>query len=114
MENNLFLTEMIRSELSEIVGPDFVSVAESDKFIYSTDWAWMPQMWLDRGSRSDRPITLSIRVRPKRSPRFWRSPTSIVSPSYPGEADQAHKGRAAHFRRHPDRYETHGQDHRHR
>jgi alkyldihydroxyacetonephosphate synthase len=49
MENNLFLSEMIRSELSEIVGPDFVSVAESDKFIYSTDWAWMPQMWLDRG-----------------------------------------------------------------
>jgi alkyldihydroxyacetonephosphate synthase len=49
MENNLFLSEMIRSELSEIVGPDFISVAESDKFIYSTDWAWMPQMWLDRG-----------------------------------------------------------------
>ena len=49
MENNLFLTEMILSELSEIVGPDFVSVKESDKFVYSTDWAWMPQMWLDRG-----------------------------------------------------------------
>jgi hypothetical protein len=51
MEENLFLSEMIRSELSEIVGPDFVSVAESDKFIYSTDWAWMPQMWLDRGKK---------------------------------------------------------------
>jgi alkyldihydroxyacetonephosphate synthase len=49
MENNLFLSEMIRSELGEIVGSDFVSVEESDKFIYSTDWAWMPQMWLDRG-----------------------------------------------------------------
>jgi alkyldihydroxyacetonephosphate synthase len=49
MEQNLFLNEMIRSELSEIVGPDFVSVEECDKFIYSTDWAWMPQMWLDRG-----------------------------------------------------------------
>ena len=49
MERDLFLAEMIRSELSEIVGPDFVSVAENDKFIYSTDWAWMPQMWLDRG-----------------------------------------------------------------
>jgi alkyldihydroxyacetonephosphate synthase len=49
MEQNLFLNEMIRSELSEIVGPDFVSVEEADKFVYSTDWAWMPQMWLDRG-----------------------------------------------------------------
>lgn len=51
MEKNLFLSEMIRSELSEVVGSDFVSVAESDKFIYSTDWAWMPQMWLDRGKQ---------------------------------------------------------------
>jgi hypothetical protein len=51
MEEHLFLSEMIRSELSEIVGLDFVSDAESDKFIYSTDWAWMPQTGLDRGKQ---------------------------------------------------------------
>jgi hypothetical protein len=44
MDNHLFPSEMISSELSEIVGSDYVSVAESDKFIYSTGWAWMPQM----------------------------------------------------------------------
>lgn len=49
MERDLFLVEMIRSELAEIVGQEHVSMAESDKLIYSTDWAWMPQMWLDRG-----------------------------------------------------------------
>lgn len=49
MEKNLFLIEMIRSELVEVVGNDNVSTAESDKLIYSTDWSWMPQMWLDRG-----------------------------------------------------------------
>ncbi len=49
MERALFRTEMIRSELAEIAGPDHVSVDESDKLVYSTDWAWMPQMWLDRG-----------------------------------------------------------------
>lgn len=49
MERDLFLIEMICSELGEIVGPNFVSVAESDKLVYSTDWSWMPQMWLDRG-----------------------------------------------------------------
>lgn len=49
MTQNLFLSEMIRSELAEVVGEDFISVAESDKLVYSTDWSWMPQMWLDRG-----------------------------------------------------------------
>jgi alkyldihydroxyacetonephosphate synthase len=42
-------SEMIRSELEEVVGSDFISVSENDKLIYSTDWSWMPQMWLDRG-----------------------------------------------------------------
>ena len=41
--------EMIRSELEEIVGQDFISVEETDLLVYSTDWSWMPQMWLDRG-----------------------------------------------------------------
>jgi alkyldihydroxyacetonephosphate synthase len=41
--------EMIRSELAEVVGEAFISTSESDKLVYSTDWSWMPQMWLDRG-----------------------------------------------------------------
>lgn len=49
MQSNLFTAEMIRSELEEIVGVEFISVKESDKLVYSTDWSWMPQMWLDRG-----------------------------------------------------------------
>jgi alkyldihydroxyacetonephosphate synthase len=49
MQRNLFPTEMIRSELEEIVGADHISTKESDKLVYSTDWSWMPQMWLDRG-----------------------------------------------------------------
>ncbi len=49
MERARFHYEMIKSELGEIVGLDHISVDESDKLIYSTDWSWMPQMWLDRG-----------------------------------------------------------------
>jgi alkyldihydroxyacetonephosphate synthase len=49
MERDLFLIEMIRSELEEIVGVDHLSAKESDKLVYSSDWSWMPQMWLDRG-----------------------------------------------------------------
>jgi alkyldihydroxyacetonephosphate synthase len=46
-----FTDEMIRSELEEIVGTPNISTDETDKLIYSTDSAWMPQMWLDRGER---------------------------------------------------------------
>ena len=46
---NNFPSEMIRGELEEIVGEHFISVKETDKLVYSTDWSWMPQMWLDRG-----------------------------------------------------------------
>ncbi|HRX03130.1 MAG TPA: FAD-binding oxidoreductase [Anaerolineae bacterium] len=49
MNRNEFRSEMIRSELEDIVGQHFVSVDDSDKLVYSTDWSWMPQMWLDRG-----------------------------------------------------------------
>jgi alkyldihydroxyacetonephosphate synthase len=44
-----FQREMIRSELADIVGEAHVSISDADKLIYSTDWSWMPQMWLDRG-----------------------------------------------------------------
>ena len=51
----LFPFEMIRSELEETVGEHFISVKEADKLVYSTDWSWMPQMWLDRGQRLPTP-----------------------------------------------------------
>ncbi len=47
----LFRAEMIRSELEEIVGPEYIRADEPSKLVYSTDWSWMPQMWLDRGQR---------------------------------------------------------------
>ena len=47
--------EMIRSELEEVVGRDFISVDKTDQLVYSTDWSWMPQMWLDRGQELKHP-----------------------------------------------------------
>lgn len=41
--------DMVLSELAEVVGETHVSTRASDKLAYSTDWSWMPQMWLDRG-----------------------------------------------------------------
>ena len=50
-----FNEEMVRSELEEIVGADHVSTEESDRLVYSCDWFWLPQMWLDRGERMPAP-----------------------------------------------------------
>jgi alkyldihydroxyacetonephosphate synthase len=52
--------DMIYSELEEIVGPQFVSNGETEKLVYSTDWFWLPQMWLDRG-KSLRPPDYIVR-----------------------------------------------------
>jgi alkyldihydroxyacetonephosphate synthase len=46
---------MVLTELADIVGEGRVSVRESDRLVYSTDWSWMPQMWLDRGMRPASP-----------------------------------------------------------
>lgn len=45
-----FHHEMIRSELEEVVGEAHISTTESDRLIYSCDWFWASQMWLDRGN----------------------------------------------------------------
>ncbi|GAB1420580.1 FAD-binding oxidoreductase [Anaerolineales bacterium] len=47
--------EMIRTELEEVVGEANISSKESDRLVYSTDWFWLPQMWLDRGERLQPP-----------------------------------------------------------
>jgi alkyldihydroxyacetonephosphate synthase len=49
-----FHLEMVRSELEEVVGSEHISTEESDRLIYSCDWFWVPQMWLDRGQ----PLTM--------------------------------------------------------
>ncbi len=49
MNRTQFRSEMIRSELEEIVGAEYIRTDENSKLVYSTDWSWMPQMWLDRG-----------------------------------------------------------------
>ena len=47
--------EEIHNRLVAILGPEYVSVRESDKLVYSTDWSWMLQMWLDRGLKPTQP-----------------------------------------------------------
>ncbi len=53
--------DMVLSELVDIVGEQYVSTRETDKLSYSTDWSWMPQVWLDRG---ENPVTPDVIVHP--------------------------------------------------
>ena len=55
-------SEMIRSELEEVVGTDHISTDDTDRLVYATDWFWLPQMWLDRGEVPRKPDYI---VRPK-------------------------------------------------
>jgi len=55
MDPDEFNKELVRSELEEIVGPDHISTKKSDRLVYSCDWFWLPQMWLDRGKSTPLP-----------------------------------------------------------
>ena len=50
-----FQRDMVSSELEEVVGSEHITTRETDRLIYSTDWSWMPQMWLDRGMQPTAP-----------------------------------------------------------
>src|SRR5258708_19444865 len=53
--------DMILSELADAVGEEHVSIRPTDLVVYSTDWSWMPQMWLDRGQT---PVAPDVIVHP--------------------------------------------------
>ncbi len=40
---------MIETELTDIVGQDFVLTSEIDRSIYGVDYFWLPRMYVDRG-----------------------------------------------------------------
>ncbi|MBK9714564.1 MAG: FAD-binding oxidoreductase [Kouleothrix sp.] len=50
-----FQREAIYSELADIVGPAHILTQASDRLIYTGDWSWMSQVWLDRGEQPPLP-----------------------------------------------------------
>ncbi len=61
--------DMILSELADAVGEAYVSTRASDKLVYSTDWSWMSQLWLDRGGE---PVAPDVIVHPGSTEDFSR------------------------------------------
>ena len=53
-----YMFEMIRTELTDVVGEDYVDVKFADKFGHSShsiDYYWIPEMWHDRGRECPKP-----------------------------------------------------------
>ena len=44
-----YMYEMIRTELTDILGDENVCTRDADKFGHSIDYYWIPEMWHDRG-----------------------------------------------------------------
>ena len=50
-----YMFEMIRTELTDVVGEANVDVKFADKFGHSIDYYWIPEMWHDRGRECPKP-----------------------------------------------------------
>ncbi len=50
-----YLYEMIRSELTWVVGDEYVQANEADNLGHSIDYYWVPECWHDRGERPTPP-----------------------------------------------------------
>ncbi len=50
-----FQREAIYSELADALGPEHILTQASDRLIYTGDWSWMSQVWLDRGEQPPLP-----------------------------------------------------------
>ena len=61
MKIDSYLYEMLRSELVDAVGAEFVSADAADQLGHSIDYYWVPELWHDRGLK---PTPPDLIVRP--------------------------------------------------
>lgn len=64
-----YMYQMVRCELMDAVGAEFVNSGAADALGHSIDYYWIPEMWHDRGASRRGPTSWFIPVRPERSPR---------------------------------------------
>ena len=55
VNDNNYMYEMIRTELTDILGEQFVGVNDADLFGHSVDYYWVPELWHDRGMETPKP-----------------------------------------------------------
>ena len=55
IKEDSYMYEMIRTELTDVVGNENVDTKFADKFGHSIDYYWIPEMWHDRGRPCPKP-----------------------------------------------------------
>ena len=50
-----YMYQMVRCELMDAVGAEFVNSGAADALGHSIDYYWIPEMWHDRGREPQRP-----------------------------------------------------------
>lgn len=53
--NDSYNFEMIRSELTWVVGNEYVKADDAEKLAHSIDYYWVPELWHDRGQKPTPP-----------------------------------------------------------
>ncbi|NLI22969.1 MAG: FAD-binding oxidoreductase [Clostridiales bacterium] len=69
MERKAFMSDMIRTELEDVVGVENVSAQDSERLAYGVDYFWIGRMWADRGNTPPMPDWI---VRPASSEEVSR------------------------------------------
>ena len=64
-----YMYQMIRCELVDAVGAEFVNSGAADGLGHSIDYYWIPEIGTTAAANRRDPTSSSIPVRPKRSPR---------------------------------------------
>ena len=55
LEKDNYLYQMVRSELADAVGAEYVNSGSADALGHSIDYYWIPEMWHDRGGKPQTP-----------------------------------------------------------
>ena len=55
LEKDSYLYAMVRSELADAVGAEYVNAGSADALGHSIDYYWIPEMWHDRGGKPQTP-----------------------------------------------------------
>jgi alkyldihydroxyacetonephosphate synthase len=92
---HVFQREAIYSELADALGGAYVSTRQTDRLIYTGDWSWMSQVWLDRGEHPPLPDFVTHPGTPAEVSRVLRIASRHGLPVVPWGGGSGSQGGAA-------------------
>lgn len=110
-----YMYQMVRCELMDAVGAEFVNSGAADALGHSIDYYWIPEMWHDRGREPQRPDFVVHPGSAGEVARVMKIANQYGIPVTPwGGGSGSQGGALPGLRRHRPRHETHEQGRRNR